>query len=267
MSERKDLEHLKKIKAIGIVNEEIIQRIKNKQKMVTSYHYKVIQGSFKFEVKETKDEIDVSAFLSVWKPNVKMGVIPDLFKDKINFNCSNFDDVVRLNGEMPLVAEHYKMFGGSAEAIEVIEKFKANLELLQVCLGSLEEKLMDATSRMEELTEETNKLNKQVEALINNAKVTPIENDWGSEYQQIKQKKEEERKKEIENRPKIHGFQISRCCFNHAREPTASDYCNGRCLHCYGNVCKCFESTGGQWKCCNQTGINAPGCIEGKKNK
>jgi len=178
MSLRKDQELFKKIEAIYKVNNEIILRIKSKTEVITGYSYKVVEDQYQFKVIETREEEKVSDLLNIWKPEAKLKVIEDFFKDKLNYKCCSFDDIVHLNNTMLPVVLQYRLFGGSQEAVDIITQFMENFEIIQVCLGSLEENLTDAKPNLQDLQEKVDQVNEQVKNVI----IVAEKNSTSNEY-------------------------------------------------------------------------------------
>jgi len=160
---RRDLELLQKIQAIAKVNEEIITRISNKKSIVVGHSYFLGHQCTKtpqFFLQESKEMQDVNKVLQSWIPNgATITPIEDFWNDKIDYSCTTFADICRLNKDLLRVAVKYRLLGGSADAIEIIEMFMRNFECLQVFLGSLEEKLMDHSSRFTEINQKVDQIN------------------------------------------------------------------------------------------------------------
>jgi len=96
-----------------------------------------------------------------WKPTgATIKPIEDFWNDKIDYSCTTFEDVCRLNKELLRVAVKYRLLGGSAEATEVIEMILRNLECLQVFLGNLEENVQDQPSKFIDLNQKIETINK-----------------------------------------------------------------------------------------------------------
>jgi hypothetical protein len=109
---------LKKIQAIATVNNEIIVRIKSKEKVIF-FKYEMgmkRESAFQITLKETKEEIDAKNISCTWKGPPLMIPIPDIFNDKININCTSFEDLERLNNEILQVSLKYRLFGESDDA-------------------------------------------------------------------------------------------------------------------------------------------------------
>lgn len=111
----------------------------------------------------------------------------DVFNDKIDFKCSCFEDAIRLNREMPTIAQKYAFFDCTNSALGVIQNFLENMEILQTFLGEIESTLIDAKSSLDELEDGKEKLKQQ--AIEYNALLEKIENK--------ERENEETRKKEI----------------------------------------------------------------------
>src|SRR5689334_15398363 len=88
----------------------------------------------------------VSEIISNFKGEKMLTKIPDIFNDNLIYDCRTFDDIKGLNSEMLLVAGKYELFSGGQRAIEELNKFKDNFEILQTFLGEIEEKMIDASS-------------------------------------------------------------------------------------------------------------------------
>lgn len=63
--------------------------------------------------------------------------VPYIFNDKISYKVTSFNDVRYLNEVMLPVATKFELFGISEKALQELEKFKTNFELLQTALGKL----------------------------------------------------------------------------------------------------------------------------------
>jgi len=93
-------------------------------------------------------------------------VIPiDLFGDKIDFTCTNFDDLCRVNAAMVVTLAKYYFLEPTRTRPE-IEKFKNNLELIQQLLGEIEghftSSLRSSFSEIQEKLESANDILKTV---------------------------------------------------------------------------------------------------------
>lgn len=97
--------------------------------------------------------------MSSWRSSVQLRPVEDFFNDKINYSCTTFDDVVRLNEEMHKVCQKYKLFGATEDALRVISDFQSNLEIIQQMLGEIETLLQPATSRLAEISSQVNVAN------------------------------------------------------------------------------------------------------------
>lgn len=205
--EQQDRELLGKIKALAVVNREIIQRIRSKQEFRIKFNYTVIPGgatdkyllanqsklstlfnrvgnthqqqgmivnNYNNQNEIAKQYFRVSTnavyesaynLLNKWQPKFQIQAIEDIFNDKINYNITNFEQLVTLNEEMLRVAQKYSLFDGTKSALAVLAQFLSNFEVIQLELGIIEESLTDAESQEDELTEEMNALNNEISAL------------------------------------------------------------------------------------------------------
>jgi hypothetical protein len=133
---------IEKIKAIGSVNQEIINRINTQgeermQTMSYSIHQKESENKMLFFVEENVEETCGSTIIASWKKDITLKIPIDLFNDKLDYKCSTFEDIVRLNTSMLFVIEKYT-FLDPKRAQSELEKFKNNFEVLQTCLGDID---------------------------------------------------------------------------------------------------------------------------------
>jgi hypothetical protein len=162
---------LAKIKGLATVNSEIIQRLSQpQQQRVVAYKYYVEYADQSFKVREEKEErpgtrvfnpllTSVSPFVADWRGNVDLIRVDDIFNDKIDYDCTCFQDIVRLNEALLGVAKKYELFGESEKAINEVEKFKANFESLHLSLGLVERQVVDTDSELAKYRAEVEELN------------------------------------------------------------------------------------------------------------
>lgn len=153
--EQKDRELLGKIKALAVVNREIIQRIQSKRSVRIKFNYAVIPGvttdkylsvnssklsslfghhgnihqqqeliynNYRNQNENNKRYFSTSTnavnenaykLLNKWQPRYAIKAIDDIFNDKINYDITNFEQLVNLNEEMLRVAQKYSLFAGT----------------------------------------------------------------------------------------------------------------------------------------------------------
>jgi len=172
-----------KVKAIGAVNKEIISRINAKRVTTVACDFKYLITevrnqplTFKtttstnvvpLQLKVDEVVVDSSAgkIIDSWQKSVKLQVPIDLFKDKVDYTCEKFSDIERLNGALLTVIEQY-LFLDPVRASSEIEKFKNNMEILQTCLGEIEQALVQKESQLEEKQEQVDEINRKIAALF-----------------------------------------------------------------------------------------------------
>jgi hypothetical protein len=76
--------------------------------------------------------------------------VEDVFKDNIDNSVTCFDDVIRLNTQIPPVARQFRRLADNEENRADIRKFLSNLEKLQVALGEVETLMMDVADKLSE---------------------------------------------------------------------------------------------------------------------
>jgi len=224
VSNRKDVELLSKIQAIAHINEEIFTRIKNKKKVVTGFRYEINQGSLSIEIKEIKEELEVQNLLKIWEPKIELKSVEDIFNDNIDYTCKKFEDIIRLNNQMNKVVQKFRRFGGSSEAIEDITSFMYNFELLQVSLGSLEEKMLDVNSQFEKLNKMAEEVNQKMKILKDIAEKSQVtSNKWPMEISN--QKKENVLTSSARSKLRCYkcGKKLDIMNYYYNNEPTRSD--------------------------------------------
>lgn len=168
-------DNLRQVQTIKKQNDEIIKHI-NGVKVVNRFHYNITQSMvnkcFKFDVTEKQVEESGSSIINSWTLSISMIVIPDIFNDKINYSCSKFSDLVRLNNEMHVVIQKYELFGDSERARQETQKFLENFRLIQKQLKLIEASLTHEISKLEELKNKLNDINSQFENLMHDHDVT-----------------------------------------------------------------------------------------------
>lgn len=152
---------LKKIKALSTVNQEIIDRIKAKKSVVT-YKYSLASNlqsaqsplnELPLFFREAKQEQDAQQLISSFKPNISQSpltAVDDIFNDRLNYTCSSFQDIVRLNADIPRVAQKFDLLR-EEKAVPYVRQFLENLNTLQVALGQLDGMLRDQESSLQQL--------------------------------------------------------------------------------------------------------------------
>jgi hypothetical protein len=106
-----------------------------------------------------------------WRPPIVLSIYHDedmnLFNDNVQYHVQTFDDVVRLNASLTVVAMKY----GWLDPIKlppVLRKFLGNLEVVQTLLGDLEGKLVGAANDgMDEINAEVIEISERLRALNN----------------------------------------------------------------------------------------------------
>ncbi len=171
---------LRKIESIAKINDEIINRINSKTKLIKSFKYYVKESLSDnnskvkypiFEVKQEKEEENVSKIISEWKKSLSITKIDDVFNDNINFSCKYFNDIIRLNKEMVSVSKKYRLFGETEQSKIELNKFKNNYEVLQTGLGEIELTLIDTNSDLEDIINAVGQINNLFKTLGNNKDV------------------------------------------------------------------------------------------------
>eukprot|EP01119_Soliformovum_irregulare_P014160 TRINITY_DN3857_c0_g1_i1.p1 TRINITY_DN3857_c0_g1~~TRINITY_DN3857_c0_g1_i1.p1 ORF type:complete len:242 (+),score=44.63 TRINITY_DN3857_c0_g1_i1:82-726(+) len=162
MAERSDAIPFRKFDAIFTVNKEIIARINQHPSSVLvdfAYSLKIEEGRKTLELVEQKITKQKKQLLTCWKPSVQLRPIKDLFNDKIDWTCKRFEDVVHLNDQLHEVCHKYEMFEGTSPALEAIQNFLTNMEILQQLLGEIESILQPPDSKMQEVTPQIQAIN------------------------------------------------------------------------------------------------------------
>jgi len=157
---------LQKIKAISSVNNEIVQRIQdkvnNKGMVCRSRKFSLESGEV-FKLVEKVEETSALDIVSGWKPKIPKENFHNtedmnIFNDNINYTCTSFDDVKRLNESIPKVSFKFRLLDPN-QSPPILRLFYSNLEILQTFLGDLEGLLMDPESPKKELLKAVQTLN------------------------------------------------------------------------------------------------------------
>ena len=112
--------------------------------------------------------------------NVELEQIKDLFKDKIDYSCKKWSDLVRLNEQMLTVMEQYEMFGESKKAAIELQKFLKNFEKVQVGLGQIEQRMIPGKDDMKNINTIISTINENFNKLFTNFDFSSGSSDSGS---------------------------------------------------------------------------------------
>jgi len=119
--------------------------------------------------------------LAGWRGRVQLIVPLDLFNDRVNYKCETFEDVLRLNDCMRNILEKYSFLDPKRAQTE-LGKFKNNFEVLQTCLGEIEELLhihVHPESKLEYYQSELDIINEKLASIYCNGDVG-VANIWTS---------------------------------------------------------------------------------------
>jgi hypothetical protein len=166
-----------KIRVICKINQEIIDRIQaqgtEEQISIVSYDValKVNKDSDipEYKVEEISEQCQGIDVVKAWKNRIELRTPIDLFNDKLDYKCDSFDDVVRLNDSMSRVIEKYS-FLDSKRAASELHKFKDNFEILQTCLGEIDQVFYSVPqeSRLIQYRTEVEEINQRFRLLYSN---------------------------------------------------------------------------------------------------
>jgi len=93
-------------------------------------------------------------------------IIPvDLFGDRIDFTCTNFQDLERITDSMIICLAKYSFLDPSRAKSE-IEKFKVNFELIQCLLGEVEAFFLSNKSELQKIQSQVDEINKNLTTLF-----------------------------------------------------------------------------------------------------
>jgi hypothetical protein len=153
-----------KIKAIAAVNNEIVERLKQRKEVITDYSYNFTYSDYinsipQFTLEENAHTETGEYYLKNFHVTVQLHTIEDIFNDKLDYNCKNFADLERLNRDMLKVSLKYELFGESEKSISCLKKFLDNFEQIQVGLGQLETVMFNKESKNDRLQKKVEKLN------------------------------------------------------------------------------------------------------------
>jgi hypothetical protein len=180
-----------KIRVISKINQEIIDRIQaqNTKEPVSMVWYNFTPNKNtsdvpEYKVEEIKEECLGIDVLLAWRKTIKLKKPIDLFNDKLDFNCEKFQDVVRLNESMSIAIEKYSFLDPKRAASE-LEKFKDNFEILQTCLGEIDQIFRNSylqESKLDQYSTEIDEINHRFRLLYNNTDIynnrVDLIDDW-----------------------------------------------------------------------------------------
>eukprot|EP01125_Pyxidicula_operculata_P021128 TRINITY_DN8029_c0_g1_i2.p1 TRINITY_DN8029_c0_g1~~TRINITY_DN8029_c0_g1_i2.p1 ORF type:complete len:273 (+),score=40.44 TRINITY_DN8029_c0_g1_i2:38-856(+) len=169
---RLDMYLINKIESISKINNEIISRIEDlvdTNKQVVSFQFSLVESQNlsnnlpRYVLNERTITASARDIRDSWRSkSTTLAFIEDYFNDKINYSCTNYQDIVRLNQSMASVSKKFALFGGSADASAILEIFKKNIEQLQEYLGEIEVKMEDVKNKREEIIPILEKLNEEM---------------------------------------------------------------------------------------------------------
>lgn len=165
-------------KTIGTVNQELIARIRTIGDETTQFKNYYVQKRDEvneqgfFFVEEVIEDLPRSSILENWKKAITLKKPVDLFNDKLNFICTTFEDICRLNEGMLGVVDKF-LFLDPKRAKSELEKFKANFEILQQSLGEVEGTFHNVSdfSKLQSYQNELNDINQRIGHLVLNPDV------------------------------------------------------------------------------------------------
>lgn len=178
---------LAKIQAISTINKEIITRIQDKAangKCIVKLSYEIepklsnpaLRSPHLYTVEEIQDKILISGFIERWrvpqdKPlpsdpdELKLLRLVDEEKDCMNMTCKTFHDLVRLSGQSK-VASRFIPELREERAVQYAQRFKANVESIQVLLGDLESQLVSDESQLAKYRMDVMKINSSISSIF-----------------------------------------------------------------------------------------------------
>jgi hypothetical protein len=130
-------EFLQKIDAMVTSNNALIQQINAQNGSVNLITYIITrQADGKHVVTEQTTTSPAKTVIAQWEVSIELSRVPDIFNDKLNFQCANFQDLVRLNVGMADIAHRFKYLQDKPAIVE-LNKFLSNYCLIQMALKQL----------------------------------------------------------------------------------------------------------------------------------
>eukprot|EP00820_Chromera_velia_P017009 Cvel_26436.t1-p1 / transcript=Cvel_26436.t1 / gene=Cvel_26436 / organism=Chromera_velia_CCMP2878 / gene_product=hypothetical protein / transcript_product=hypothetical protein / location=Cvel_scaffold3140:17622-18986(-) / protein_length=368 / sequence_SO=supercontig / SO=protein_coding / is_pseudo=false len=152
---------LAKINSCHEANQELITSIEDVKQVKTStlsVNWKGAadaHGVFMPKVTEQKRDESSASFLADWKfGHVLRADFDDMFNDNLNWDSQTFEEVKKLNDDIPRVARKYKKLCCCEKAEEMwgeeLGKYLENLTIIQTGLVDLKSEISGKESRLEE---------------------------------------------------------------------------------------------------------------------
>ncbi|CAF1127374.1 unnamed protein product [Rotaria magnacalcarata] len=133
---------------------------------LVTYHITHSNGAL--SVQEQNTHKHCNQFLNDWRGKIDIYEISDVFNDKINYSCTNYQDLQRLNKDMLLAVRKYELFGDSDSAQRELSKFKQNFMQIQAALRQLSELITTGGSgHLTSIREQLDNINNQLKLLRN----------------------------------------------------------------------------------------------------
>ncbi|CAF3121495.1 unnamed protein product [Rotaria socialis] len=144
------------------------QSNENSRSTMNLVTYHITHSNGALFVQEQNTHKYYNQFLNDWRGKIDIQEISDVFNDKINYSCTNYQDLQRLNKDMLIAVRKYELFGGSDSAQRELSKFQENFVKIQAALRQLSELITTGGSgHLTSIREQLDKINKQLKLLWN----------------------------------------------------------------------------------------------------
>eukprot|EP01125_Pyxidicula_operculata_P009881 TRINITY_DN324_c6_g1_i2.p1 TRINITY_DN324_c6_g1~~TRINITY_DN324_c6_g1_i2.p1 ORF type:complete len:338 (-),score=50.15 TRINITY_DN324_c6_g1_i2:236-1186(-) len=141
----------------------VLQDINNEQNKFSLYRV--------VEYPETKQG---SELIDSWECTETFEILPDLFKITPSYDVHTYTELVSLYDDLVAIIKLAKEFLGlkAYKTVPILPKIRKNLEIIQVCLGEIDEKLESSPPKLIDYQKLVDNLNSNLLELNNNPKVT-----------------------------------------------------------------------------------------------
>eukprot|EP01125_Pyxidicula_operculata_P020279 TRINITY_DN7469_c0_g1_i2.p1 TRINITY_DN7469_c0_g1~~TRINITY_DN7469_c0_g1_i2.p1 ORF type:complete len:464 (+),score=71.43 TRINITY_DN7469_c0_g1_i2:24-1394(+) len=159
-----------KIQSISKLNSDIISRILDTRE-IRSCQFKLHTSEGLWSVEEIVVHQSLDQFVDCWMPSIKFNVVEDEFNDNLDYTCSTFDDIKRINEQMEPVAYKFCRLGDGSKALK---QYLENYELIQASLAEIQTRISpDSNERLkEELEEDAKKINELIASIKTKVETT-----------------------------------------------------------------------------------------------
>lgn len=146
------------------LNEDLIVKIDQLTGQIDFVTFTIRSENQQFHIaNETKQRRSIQELKSEWRNSITLIDIDDIFNAKLIFECENYQDLVRLNREMLLLTNKYKLLRDESNVSENLSQFEENFRRVHSSLQKLFELLTnEGRDDREDIQGQLDNINNQI---------------------------------------------------------------------------------------------------------